>query len=60
MGHGFFIWGSYIVTAAVLIGLVAYIVHDWRRQKRLLALLEAQNVPRRPSKGRSKAAKKGK
>lgn len=53
--HGFFVWGSYLVSAAVLVGLTLYLVFDLRRQKKMLAGLEAQDAPRRrrPSGGKS-------
>lgn len=45
--HAFFIIASYAVTALTCLGLVAWIVLDHRRQKALLADLEARGVRRR-------------
>jgi heme exporter protein CcmD len=57
--YGFFIWGAYGASAAVLIALTLYVVFDARRQKRILAALEARNVPRRrASSTAGKAVKK--
>jgi heme exporter protein CcmD len=48
MTHGFFIWSSYLISGAVLIGLTLYLLFDGVRLNRLLAQMEAQNTPRRP------------
>lgn len=53
--YGYFIWGAYGISAAVLAGLVGYIVADLRRQRRLIAMLEAHGTPRRPAKRAPKA-----
>jgi heme exporter protein D len=45
--HAGFIIAAYLVTAAVLAVLVAWIVADGRTQKRRLADLEARGVRRR-------------
>ena len=42
-----FIWASYLIVAAVLSLLVAWLVIDGRRLQRLLDELEAQGVRRR-------------
>ncbi len=44
--HIGFIVAAYAVTAVVLLGLVAAILVDGRAQRRLLAQLEAERVPR--------------
>ena len=56
MTHGFFIWGSYLISGAVLTGLTLYLSFDTLRQARLVERLEAQNTPRRP-RGPSKKVK---
>jgi heme exporter protein D len=45
--HAGFILASYAVTVATCLGLVAWIVIDHRRQKALIAALEARGVTRR-------------
>ncbi|MET0192402.1 MAG: heme exporter protein CcmD [Hyphomicrobiaceae bacterium] len=42
-----FIWASYLIVAAVLSLLVAWLVIDGRRLQRLLDELESQGVRRR-------------
>ena len=42
-----FIWASYLIVAAVLALLVAWLVIDGRRLQRLLDELEASGVRRR-------------
>ena len=37
-----FIWLSYAMTAAVLAGLIAWLVYDGKRQARLLAACETR------------------
>lgn len=49
--HGGFIVTAYLVVAAVLAGLVAWIVLDGRALKRRLADLEARGVRRRSARG---------
>ena len=44
--HAAFIWSSYALTAAVLTGLVGWLVYDGRRQSALLAAYEARNAKR--------------
>lgn len=51
--HAAFILWSYAITFAVLGGLVVWIVADARRQKRLIADLEARGITRRSSRGGS-------
>jgi heme exporter protein D len=45
--HAGFIVAAYLVTAAVLLGLIAWVVADGRAQKRRLADLEARGIRRR-------------
>ena len=45
--HAGFIWASYLIVAAVLSLLVAWLVIDGRRLQRLLDELEAHGVRRR-------------
>jgi heme exporter protein D len=45
--HAFFIIASYAVTTLTCLGLVAWVVLDHRRQKALMADLEARGVIRR-------------
>jgi heme exporter protein D len=45
--HAGFIWASYAAVAVVLSLLVAWLVIDGRRQRRLLDELEARGVRRR-------------
>lgn len=47
--HWGFIVASYVISAAVLGGLVAWILADLRAQRRTLADLEARGVRRRSS-----------
>lgn len=47
-----FIAGAYAAVALVLAGLIAWVLADARRQKRLLAELEAEGVTRRSAKHR--------
>ena len=45
--HAAFIIASYAIVAAVMTGLVAWLVFDGRRQQRALDALEARGVRRR-------------
>lgn len=49
--HWEFIVGSYLIAAAVLVGLVAWILSDLKAQRRILADLEAKGVRRRSERG---------
>ena len=49
--HAAYIWASYAVVAAVLAGLVAWLVADGRHQQRLLDDLDARGVRRRSAGG---------
>ncbi len=50
--HAAFIWASYAIYAAVLVGVIGWLVWDGARLKLRLAELEARGVSRR-----SRAAK---
>lgn len=50
--HAPFIIASYAIVAVVLIGLVAWLVVDGRRQQRILDDLEARGVRRRSREAR--------
>lgn len=45
--HAAFIWGSYGAVAVVIVALVAWLISDGRRQRRLLEDLERRGVRRR-------------
>lgn len=45
--HATFILASYAITAAVLLGLIAWLAYDGFAQKRLLEDLEARGARRR-------------
>jgi heme exporter protein D len=45
--HAGFIVAAYLVTVAVLVGMIAWIVKDGRQQRRRLADLEARGIRRR-------------
>jgi heme exporter protein D len=45
--HAFFIIASYAVTGLTCLGLIAWVVLDHRRQKAVIADLEARGVRRR-------------
>lgn len=45
--HASFIIASYIVTAIVVIFLIAWVVADYAAQKRVLGDLEARGIKRR-------------
>jgi heme exporter protein D len=45
--HAAFIVGSYAITVAVMLALVAWVIADHRAQTRRLAELEARGVRRR-------------
>jgi heme exporter protein D len=52
--HAAFIWAAYAVVAAVLVGLVAWLVLDGRRQQHLVDELEARGIRRRSQRSSSK------
>jgi heme exporter protein D len=45
--HAAFIVASYMMAALVVLGLVAWVLADYRAQQRVLADLEARGVTRR-------------
>jgi heme exporter protein D len=45
--HAAFIVGAYTVAAAVIIGMIAWVWLDYRRQLRMLSDLEARGATRR-------------
>jgi heme exporter protein D len=51
--HAFFIAAAYVVTALVVLGLVARAIVDHRIQARRLAELEARGVRRRSAGSRA-------
>ena len=48
--HASFIVGSYAMAAVVVLGLIAWVLADFRAQRRVLADLEARGVRRRSDK----------
>jgi heme exporter protein D len=44
--HAVFIWTSYAIVIVVLAALVAWLIHDGRRQQRRLLQLEARGLRR--------------
>lgn len=51
--HAAFIVAAYLAVVLVIAGLIGWIVTDARRQRRLLADLEAQGVTRRSARPRT-------
>ena len=51
--HAVFIWLSYAMTAAVLSGLITWLIADGRRQTRLLAQYDARSGKARSADGKS-------
>ena len=49
--HAGFIVAAYVATAVVIAGLVAWVMLDYRAQRRALAELEARGVRRRSGAG---------
>jgi heme exporter protein D len=49
--HAAFIVGAYAVAAGVIVGMIAWVSMDYRRQLRMLADLEARGVTRRSEQG---------
>ena len=47
MSHAGFIFGSYLVAALVVLGLIGWVALDRRRQHRRLADLESRGIRRR-------------
>jgi heme exporter protein D len=54
--HAFFIVASYAVAAGIVLALIAWIVIDYRTQRRALAELEARGVTRRATAREVEAA----
>jgi heme exporter protein D len=48
--HAAFIVASYAVAALVVLGLIAWVLADFRAQRRVLADLEARGMRRRSEK----------
>jgi heme exporter protein D len=48
--HAAFIVASYVMAALVVVGLIAWVLADFRAQQRVLADLEARGVRRRSEK----------
>jgi heme exporter protein D len=46
-----FIVGAYAVATGVIVGMIAWVWLDYRRQLRMLADLEARGVTRRSDQG---------
>jgi heme exporter protein D len=49
--HAHFIWASYGAVALALVGLVAWLVLDGRRQQRLIDELDRRGIRRRSGRG---------
>ena len=47
-GYGAFIWPAYLVTAAVMIGLLWVSLREGKRQRELMDVLTAERRTRRP------------
>jgi heme exporter protein D len=54
--HAGFILAAYLVTAAVVLGLIVWVIVDGRAQARALADLDARGVRRRSEPARAKTA----
>jgi heme exporter protein D len=48
--HAAFIVASYVMAALVVLGLIAWVLADFRAQRRVLADLEARGIRRRSEK----------
>ena len=48
--HAAFIVASYLMAALVVLGLIAWVLADFRAQRRVLADLEARGMRRRSEK----------
>jgi heme exporter protein D len=48
--HAAFIVASYLMAALVVLGLIAWVLADFRAQRRVLADLEARGLRRRSEK----------
>jgi heme exporter protein D len=54
--HAVFIWTSYGTVIVVLAALIAWLIHDGRRQQRRLLQLEARGIRRKSAGGGSRQA----
>ena len=54
--HAAFIIAAYLITALVLLGLIAWVIADRRAQARALADLEARGVRRRSEPAQARTA----
>lgn len=45
--HAAYIWAAYAVVALALVGLIAWLMFDGRRQQQLVDELEARGIRRR-------------
>ena len=54
--HAAFIVAAYLITALVLLGLIAWVIADRRAQARALADLEARGVRRRSERAQARTA----
>jgi heme exporter protein D len=57
--HAIFIVAAYAVTLLAIAALACFIVDDDRRQRRLLAALEARGITRRSAKPKAPKRKGG-
>ncbi len=48
--HAFFIVASYVAAVTVLVGLVGWVIVDYRHQQATLKALEASGVTRRSAR----------
>jgi heme exporter protein D len=55
--HAVFVWTSYGAVFVVLAALIAWLIHDGRRQQRRLLQLEARGIRRRSASGGSGEAR---
>lgn len=53
--HAAYIWASYAIVAAVIAGLIVWLVADGRRYQRLIDELEARGVRRSSARGPGKS-----
>jgi len=56
--HAAFILAAYAVTFAAIAALAFFVVEDDKKQRRMLAELEAQGIRRRSARGLSEAKPK--
>jgi heme exporter protein D len=53
--HAIFILGAYGAASLVVLALIAWVLADYRMQRRVLADLEQQGVTRRSARGQEVA-----